>query len=306
MNKDILYKYFSHQTTPQESAYVRSWVDESSENLKEFMAERALFDAITLLDNSTIHTKQNPAKRILLSASKVAAIAIITLAISFVVRHIWFPTEIPMQEISVPIGQQLNITLTDGTNIWLNSNTKLKYPALFNGKERNVEIDGEGYFRVAKNAHMPFKVKTTEGEIEVLGTTFNIESYSSEKNFNAALLEGSIKITRDNKKYGLTPGQAAKIGQNGELLITHIDDYDAFRWTEGIISLKNDSFDMIMKKFEKYYGIDISIERPDLKEIAYSGKFYLSDGIEYALKVLQHDINFKFNRDQENHIIHIK
>lgn len=306
MNKDTLYRYFNHQTTPQENAEIRSWVDASPENLKKFTAERALFDAMILIDTQTPIFQRHSTKHIFLSISKVAAVALITLIISFYARQMREQPGMPMQEISVPIGQQLNITLTDGTNIWLNSNTTLKYPALFTGKERIVELDGEGYFKVAKNANMPFKVKTAKGEIEVLGTTFNVESYSAEHNFNTALLEGAVKITHENQQYYLIPGQEAKIDGNGTFLVSSINDYDAFRWTEGIISLKNDTFNDIMKKFEKYYGIDIAIERTDLDTLAYSGKFYLSDGIEYALKVLQHDIPFKYIRDQENHIIHIK
>lgn len=212
-----------------------------------------------------------------------------------------------MQELYVPVGKQLNLTLADGTNVWLNSGTRLKYPAIFSGKERRVEIDGEGYFKVQKDADCPFRVQTDGGVVEVLGTTFNVEAYSSEHNFRTSLLEGSVKITDNhNGEYLLSPNQMAEMQADGSMKISAIPDYDAFRWTEGIISLKNDSFESIMKKFEKYYGVTIKIECDNFAGVSYSGKFYHSDGLQYALKVLQRDIDFTYVSEQDNHIIYIK
>lgn len=308
MDKDTLYKYFSHQATDEERRQVRTWVESSPENLQEYMSERAFYDSVTLLaEPEAPAVRRFSLKRVMTVTSKIAAVAVVTLLLSYVVRTYLFPPQIPMQELYVPVGKQVNLTLADGTNVWLNSRTRLKYPAIFSGKERRVEIDGEGYFKVQKDADCPFRVQTDGGVVEVLGTTFNVEAYSSEHNFRTSLLEGSVKITDNrNGEYLLSPDQMAEMQADGSMKISAISDYDAFRWTEGIISLKNDSFESIMKKFEKYYGVTIKIECDNFAGVSYSGKFYHSDGLQYALKVLQRDIDFTYVSEQENHIIYIK
>ena len=308
MDKDTLYKYFSHQATDEERRQVRAWVESSPENMQKYMSERAFYDSVTLLaEPEAPAVRRFSLKRVMTVTSKIAAVAVVTLLLSCVVRTYLFPPQIPMQELYVPVGKQVNLTLADGTNVWLNSGTRLKYPAIFSGKERRVEIDGEGYFKVQKDADCPFRVQTDGGVVEVLGTTFNVEAYSSEHNFRTSLLEGSVKITDNrNGEYLLSPDQMAEMQADGSMKISAISDYDAFRWTEGIISLKNDSFESIMKKFEKYYGVTIKIECDNFAGVSYSGKFYHSDGLQYALKVLQRDIDFTYVSEQENHIIYIK
>ncbi len=309
MDKDILYKYFMHQLSAEERKEVQQWVDASDDNRVEFMSERALFDASLLLvgnDALSAPRKRVNVRKFFVRAMRVAAVILVTLGLSHVYHTVTLEQSIPMQEIKVPAGQQLNLTLADGTNIWLNSMTKLRYPALFVGDERKVEIDGEGYFVVAKDAEKPFKVETLGGTIEVLGTTFNVDAYSKCGRFSTALLSGKVKINSDGKDYYLEPDQMACRGNDGTMHIGQISNYDHFRWTEGIICVQNASFRQIMDKFEKFYGIKIEIEKEGLDKFSYSGKFYQSDGVHYALKLLQHDINFNYESDYENHIIHIK
>lgn len=309
MDKDILYRYFSHTATDEERAGVRRWAEESPANLRQLMEERALFDATVLLAGDDAGLRRPlglKLRRMAVGLSKIAAVAVVTLILAYIARTYIFPMEIPMQEISVPAGQQLNMRLADGSEVWLNSKTTLRYPAMFTGGERRVEIDGEGYFKVAKDAGKPFRVATHGGTVEVLGTTFDVEAYESEGNFSTSLIEGKVKVSSGGREYLLQPGQRAWLSSDGSLAVSDIDDYDSFRWREGIISLKDDSFSEIMKKFEKYYGVTVVIDRKNLQDVSYSGKFYQSDGIEYALQVLQHDMDFKFEKEKDRRIIHIK
>lgn len=310
MDKETLYKYFSRQLNDDERKVVQNWVDESEENLNEFMAERAMFDAsILLMDESEVlHTekKSNVVRRVFVQAMKVAAVAVVTLCLSHIYNKVTFDDNIPMCELKVPAGQQLNITLADGSNVWLNSMTTLRYPALFASDERRVEIDGEGYFEVTKDIEKPFRVETSKGTIEVLGTSFNVDAYSKCKTFSTALISGKVKIVAGNNDYYLEPDQIAKSNSDGTLSISPITDYDHFRWREGIISLQNESFLQIMKKFEKFYGIKIVVDKKGMENFAYTGKFYQADGVRYALKLLQHDMKFEFESDYENNIIYIK
>ena len=99
--------------------------------------------------------------------------------------------------------------LSDGTKVWLNSRTKIEYPAVFADKERRIKLDGEAYFQVAQNIHKPFIVQTPKGNVEVLGTQFNVESYSDDSTFATALMEGAVKITAGNYQCQLKPNQMA-------------------------------------------------------------------------------------------------
>lgn len=310
MDKDTLYKYFSHQLSEDERKIVQNWVDESDENLKEFMTQRALFDAsLLILDDteiSNIRRKDNVVRRFFVCTMKVAAVVAITLCLSHIYNKFSFENNIPMCELKVPAGQQLNITLADGSNVWLNSKTTLRYPAVFSDDERKVEIDGEAYFEVTKNKKKPFRVETSNGIIEVLGTSFNVDAYSQYGTFSTALISGKVKIVSGNKDYYLEPDQVATSNADGTLTISAITNYDHFRWKEGIISLQNESFMQIMQKFEKFYGVKIVVDKKNMDGFVYTGKFYQTDGVRYALKLLQHDMKFEFESDYENNIIYIK
>lgn len=217
-------------------------------------------------------------------------------------------TPIALQTIAVPAGQRINITLPDGTNVWLNARTTIQYPVSFNSSERLVKLDGEAYFDVTRDEAKPFIVQTDKYNVEVLGTKFDIESYSETENFETALMEGCVKIsslTDTNENLMLSPNNKAYLHE-GKLRVIPVDDYNPYRWREGLICFKNETFTSIMKEFEKYYGINIHITNLQVQKYLYTGKFRQTDGVDYALRVLQKDIKFTYERDDDNHIIYIK
>ena len=121
-------------------------------------------------------------------------------------------TPITLQTITVPAGQRINITLADGTNVWLNARTTIQYPITFNEKERLVKLDGEAYFDVTKDKNKPFIVQTNNYNVEVLGTKFDVDSYSETEIFETTLMEGSVRIsslTDANESLMLTPNNKA-------------------------------------------------------------------------------------------------
>nr|WP_262711667.1 FecR family protein [Parabacteroides goldsteinii] len=209
---------------------------------------------------------------------------------------------------AVPAGQRINITLPDGTNVWLNARTTIQYPVTFNANERLVKLDGEAYFDVARNEKKPFIVQTDKYNVEVLGTQFDVESYSDTENFETALMEGSVRIsslTDTNESLTLTPNNKAYLHE-GKLRVMPVDDHNPYRWREGLICFKNETFASIMKEFEKYYGINIHITNKQVQKYLYTGKFRQTDGVDYALRVLQKDIRFSYQRDDDKNIIYIK
>ena len=127
-------------------------------------------------------------------------------------------TPIALQTITVPAGQRINITLADGTNVWLNARTTIQYPITFNEKERLVKLDGEAYFDVTKDKSKPFIVQTNNYNVEVLGTKFDVDSYSETEIFETTLMEGSVRIsslTDANESLMLTPHNKAYLHEIG-------------------------------------------------------------------------------------------
>ncbi len=310
MDKELLKRFFEGQATTDEEMRVREWMDASEENRRAYFRERKMYDMTLLLtDEAEIKSAPKPAKknvRFFIKFIEIAAVAVVTLVITLFYKNreeqnYWLTA----QKISAPAGQRVQLELSDGTQVWLNARTKIEYPAAFVGKDRRVKLDGEAYFQVAKNASKPFIVQTSKGDVEVLGTKFNVESYSDDNTFTTALMEGAVKVTAGGYQCNLKPNQMAYL-KDGKIRVAPIEDYNPYRWREGIISFKNETFPDIIHEFEKYYGVEFRIENKTVMSYRCSGKFRHSDGVQYALRVLQKDVDFKFTRDEENHIIYIK
>ena len=314
MNKDILYKFFEGNASFEEEAAVKQWMEESAENRLAFLKERKLFDAMLLLGNEEII--KNGKKRFSINLSslrteliKIAAVVAITLGGSYFYYQSSLEKELmAMQTITVPAGQRINITLVDGTNVWLNARTSLSYPVKFGKNNRQVVLDGEAYFDVTKDKSKPFIVQTDNYNVEVLGTQFDVNAYSETGEFETTLMSGSVKVASasdSTQKITLKPNNKVFL-QDGKLHVTAVDDYNPYRWKEGLICFKNETFTSIMKYFEKYYGLTIQVKNKNVFKYVYTGKFRQTDGIDYALRVLQKDIKFTYQRDDENQIIYIE
>ena len=314
MNKDILYKFVEGNASFEEEAAVKQWMEESAENRLAFLKERKLFDAMLLLGNEEII--KNGKKRFSINLSslrteliKIAAVVAITLGGSYFYYQSSLEKELmAMQTITVPAGQRINITLVDGTNVWLNARTSLSYPVKFGKNNRQVVLDGEAYFDVTKDKSKPFIVQTDNYNVEVLGTQFDVNAYSETGEFETTLMSGSVKVASasdSTQKITLKPNNKVFL-QDGKLHVTAVDDYNPYRWKEGLICFKNETFTSIMKDFEKYYGLTIQVKNKNVFKYVYTGKFRQTDGIDYALRVLQKDIKFTYQRDDENQIIYIE
>ncbi|WP_075560159.1 FecR family protein [Parabacteroides timonensis] len=313
MEKETLYKFFDGKASREEKESIRIWLEASKENEQELFSEREFFDAMILSGHTEKTAKEKKSRPFYLTAMleivKIAAI----LAIAITCGIYSYKSEIKkicqaMNTITVPAGQRVNLTLPDGTNVWLNACSEMKYPAAFTGDKREISLNGEAYFEVTHNADKPFIVQTNKCNIEVLGTKFNVEAYNDSKDFCTSLLEGSVKIVEREKPSDnliLTPNQQATL-VNGHLSLEPIADFDLFRWKEGLICFRNMHFQELMTRFEKCYGIHIIIENPNLADYVCSGKFRISDGIDKALSILQKDAQYTFIRNKDDSAIYIK
>lgn len=286
MEKETLYKFFDGKASREEKEAVRIWLESSPENEQMLFREREFFDAM-ILSGSTksagTEKKSRPFYRtVLFEAMKIAAVFAITIACG----TYFYKSEIrkigeAMNTITVPAGQRANLTLPDGTNVWLNARSEMRYPAAFTGNKREISLDGEAYFEVTHKGGKPFVVRTDKCNVEVLGTKFNVEAYSDSEDFCTSLMEGSVRVS-DKKKPSeslvLAPNQQVS-WINGHLQSKPIADFDPFRWKEGLICFKSMHFKELMSRFEKCYGIHIIIENPKLADYICSGKFRISDGM---------------------------
>jgi ferric-dicitrate binding protein FerR (iron transport regulator) len=167
-------------------------------------------------------------------------------------------SEVLYNTISTPRGGQYELMLSDGSKVWLNAASSLRFSASFVGKERKVELLGEAYFEVAKNAAMPFKVKVHGMEVEVLGTHFNINSYDNESMIRTTLLEGSVKINKNNSSSLLKPGQQAQMNKAGEIkIINNVDVEEAIAWKEGKFQFDKADIHDIMRQLARWYDVDV-------------------------------------------------
>ena len=313
MEKETLYKFFDGKASREERETVRAWLESSPENEQELFREREFFDAM-ILSGSTkaavTEKKSRPFYRtVLFEAIKIAAV----FAIAIACGTYFYKSEIKkigeaMNTITVPAGQRANLTLPDGTNVWLNARSEMRYPAAFTGNKREITLDGEAYFEVTHKDDKPFVVRTNKCNVEVLGTKFNVEAYSDSEDFCTSLMEGSVRVSeKENPSESLilTPNHQVSL-VNGHLQSKPIADFDPFRWKEGLICFKNMNFKELMSRFEKCYGIHIIIENPQLADYICSGKFRISDGIDKALRILQKDAKYTFERNKDESVVYIK
>lgn len=303
MNKDLLFKFFEGKSSLDEEKKIREWMEESNSNFNCFMKTRREYD-IQIISGSNV-IASNKKKLIPLQWIVGAAATIIILIIGGIYL---FNIENNIEQyntIIVPAGQRINLILSDNTNLWLNANTEFRYPTEFSKKNRTVYLDGEAYFEVSKDENKPFIVKTSKGDVHVTGTSFNVEAYSKFDNFVTSLFEGGVDIyIKDNKSVTLFPNELG-ILENNQFLIKNITDNDHYLWKDGLISFRNKGIEEILISLEKYFDIEIQINTSNLPQHTYTGKFRHSDGVEYALRVLQKSINFYYSRDVDSGIIFI-
>lgn len=167
--------------------------------------------------------------------------------------------EVVYNTVTTPRGGQYQLLLADGTKVWLNAASSLRFPTAFPGKERWVELSGEAYFEVKHNSAQPFRVKARGQVIEDLGTSFNVNTYDDETVARTTLIEGSARVSGAGKrKVTLQPGQQAQWKTDGEIsLVGGVDTEDVIAWKNGQISFANADFQSLMRQVARWYDVDI-------------------------------------------------
>lgn len=195
--------------------------------------------------------------------------------------------------IETPAGGQYQVILPDGSKVWLNSASSLRYPVRFTGNERKVEISGEAYFEVAHNSKMPFRVINSSQIVEVLGTHFNIMAYPDESSTNTTLLEGSVRIIKENKSKIISPGQQTRV-KNGDIDVASVDVTQVTAWKEGYFMFKNEDIQSIMRQISRWYNLEVKYQG-DIPEKVFGGKISRTRNVSEVLEILEStgSIHFK-------------
>jgi transmembrane sensor len=181
----------------------------------------------------------------------------------------------------------INLTLQDGTRVWLNCESSLKYPISFEDKDRIVEVKGEAYFEVAKNPSKRFMVVANGVKTEVIGTHFNVNGYNDYGHVNITLLEGSIRISNSSSSAILKPGQEAKLNEAGKIDIDKdIETDEIIAWKDGMFNFNSVPLPGIMKQIERWYDVDVVYDGSN-SEKHFSGIFSRADNVSEILKMMQ-------------------
>jgi ferric-dicitrate binding protein FerR (iron transport regulator) len=315
MEKNILHKFYKGLASAKEKEAIKKWLESNPRHEKEFLNEREFLNATIFSVKhpdykapKAAEKKIHPLRRLYIEVGKVAVVVALTFAGgSYFYMEKMKEITSAVHTVSVPPGQRVQILLPDSTRVWLNARSEIKYPAFF-GAEREVELNGEAYFEVSHNENAPFIVHTDKYDVEVLGTTFNVDAYRNNDNFSVALIEGSVKVINHEDPENtvtLSPHYRADYA-NGVVYTRMIDDYDTYRWREGLLCFKDMSFIDLLHRLEKCYDIRIVIENNRLPNYTISGKLRISDGIDNALRILQKDARYTYLRDSEMDVIYIK
>jgi ferric-dicitrate binding protein FerR (iron transport regulator) len=196
--------------------------------------------------------------------------------------------------LTTPRGGQYAITLTDGTKVWLNSVSSLRFPTSFTGADRTVELTGEGYFEVAHDPSKPFLVKVNDIEARVLGTQFNIMAYPDEESVRTTLLEGSVRINQHSQSVLLKPGQQARITNSKSISVINDADTDqAVAWKNGVFDFDGSDIETTMRQISRWYDINVVYESKITEH--FNGAIVRNSSIEKVLQLLEYTgvVHFK-------------
>ena len=209
-------------------------------------------------------------------------------------------TEVIHNKLEVPRGGECIITLDDGTKVWVNAETKLKYPVAFVGDRREVFLEGEAFFDVTKN-EKPFVVKTSFGDVRVLGTAFGISTYAGEPESYTTLVRGKVSVEREGvKPVVVLPGEQVVTSKDGQMIKKEVDVEEFVGWKEGIYVFKEKSLGEIMKTLERWYNISVVFQEKSLVDLPFTGNLKRYDDINVFFDALTRtgDMKYRVEGDQ--------
>lgn len=205
-----------------------------------------------------------------------------------------------MQTVEVPMGSRSRIVLEDGTVVWLNAGSKLSYNSAFSHKDRNVQLEGEGYFEVTHNKKLPFIVHTSDIDVKVLGTRFNVKAYGDEDNIEVILAEGSVNLSSLNNQtepLTLKPEQLAIYNkESGQTEIRKVAASQADNWTTGAHFFNELTLEEIVRQLEKSFDVTFIFRNEEKKNLTFYGDFRNDDSLDDILMIMSSSGKFRYRK----------
>lgn len=311
---EIVFKYLRGEATPDDKQAIEAWLNaDPIEHGEQLKAAHFVYEGSIIYDqvhSGNQHLKNNKIFwKITRYAAGVAAVLLLVVGAGFLGQKVTYDNlSSQLTVLEVPAGQRIKVALPDGSQVWLNSMTRIEYPVAFQKNERRVKLSGEALFDVTHHARQPFIVETFATEVEVLGTKFNVIANDADHTFSTMLLQGSVKVVnRLNNQSAIVmkPNETVNlVGQ--KLWLDETKDATALCWVDGQISINGLTFEQLMTKFEKAFGVKIVMQNSKKLDTGFSrGKVRISDGIDHALKVLQYGADFTYQKDDRNNTITI-
>ena len=334
INKDsdieiIISRYLSKEATPEEIKVLDDWISATPENYRSFLSQKNVWEVSHPafnpeeidVDNAhrkvmekILHPNQPVSVRPKLSFlhywQQVAAILLLPLLILSAYLYFKPASQIAetYQELFTPYGTWSVVNLPDGSKVWLNAGSSLKYPTQFNDKQRVVSMQGEAYFEVAKDPSKPFQVEMNGASITVLGTHFNVKADAESDDITATLVEGSIRFEGAKQNIVMTPNQQLTFNRSTNKVDVKEIDTDTFTaWKDGLLKYKSIPFTELIENLKDIYQVEIRIDDERLADpsITVSGTFNQKQSIEQILKVISHSLPIRWtNKTGNYHIQH--
>lgn len=305
----LLFRYINGHATDAQIKKVMEWAHEDPANMKELEILRRLNDEAiwnTGIDIETNCKKAGKSATRRIALWSMAASIMILAGFSLSLLIFGPDRENPSIAVFAPLGQRAELTLGDGTLVWLNSGSRLEVNEGFGDDSREVSLDGEAYFSVTRNPAKPFVVHTKSYSIKVLGTEFNVSAYSDVPEWSVSLVEGKVEVyDGDSVNVALAPNMKAE-EICGKLVTSELSDHDALLWRKGILSFEDASFSDIFSKLETYYQVSFEVEDNEILERHSTCKFMTSDGIDCIMDILLMGENLSYEFDIDERVIRVR
>lgn len=317
IDKEKVKKYFSGEFSEEDKLYAEELFNDENrrEELKDFLGkwwdeycqktdlpEKDL-DHIFHKLYFNIHQKEENHKSRFINLNKFLKMAAVLVLAAFLTILLFdqFFKEEPKQVAAkpdiitkeTPKGVKTQLKLPDGTRVWLNSESKLFYPAVFSDASRNIELRGEAFFDVVENKNKPFIIQTPYFSTTVLGTSFSIKAYSDLVP-KVSLVEGRVKVTKLGSSWILNPNEQIYF-QNGEMQLGSFDFNEEIAWKDGVLSFNDLPLNAVFDKIERWYGVKIEYNKNQTIESKYYSGHHENQSLESLLKGLGYSLNFSFN-----------
>ena len=312
-------------TNESEMMVIMDWIEMSSENHKIYN------DILNCWALSGIHhensqvdvdqqfrqfKRKNFRIKLVTVYLKYAAAILIILSFGaltqYLVSNYILQQNISWCEVKVPLGQSVELVLSDSTKVWLNSGTKFRYPSSFSAKSRDVELDGEAFFNVTSDKKHPFIVNTTYLDVNVTGTRFNVAAYNDNGKTDITLVAGKVGLQNKNGNTiaELLPNMNAEfINSSDKLNLKNVNVDFYTSWTTGKIVFRQESLGEIAKKLNKWYNVEIVFDHEDIKDIVFSGSILKNKPIDQILEILTYISRIGYQmqtRNNQPNLIHLK